>query len=184
MPNNLDSTWRCENLEARNDILYISRTGLAELEKQIEKLKGERDRKREEVMALSNSDRGDSDDGHTYHDAATTKQLVEDKVRELKAVLNGNFEYIDDRKLDGTTVQIGKTVTFKPDDSEDIESYTILGQIESDIMPDIISCEAELAQTLLGHKVDEHVIFTTASGYTMALTIKSITPWKHLQQKT
>lgn len=171
-------------METRNDILYISRKGRSEIEKQIEELKGERNRKREEVMDLSSSDRGDSDDGHTYHDVAMTKQLVEDRARELEAVLSGNFEYIDDQKLDKTTVQIGKTVTFQPDDSEEIESYTILGQIESGIMPDIISCEAELAQTLLGHKVDKHVIFTTASGYTMALTIKSITPWKHLQRKT
>ena len=61
------------------------------------------------------------------------------------------------KNFDGTTVIIGSTV--KLDFEGDICEYTILGSEEGDIDNGILSCEAPIAQSILGKRKGEEIEF-------------------------
>ena len=69
-------------------------------------------------------------------------------------IIEETDEYIN---WDGVTVIRKSRVEILDDD--EIESYDILGENESDFENNILSCSAPLVLALLGHKKGETIIF-------------------------
>ena len=63
------------------------------------------------------------------------------------------------KEFDGKTVIVGTIVTFTMDGIE--KNLTILGSSEGDLQNNIISCEAPLAQAMLGKNVNDVIKFNS-----------------------
>lgn len=71
------------------------------------------------------------------------------------------------RDFDGTKVIPGSKVTYQIDDETEI--FTILGDNESDLNNQVISCSSPLAKALIGKHINENIEFND-----MHIIIKSI----------
>jgi transcription elongation GreA/GreB family factor len=71
------------------------------------------------------------------------------------------------KEFDGTKVIPGSKVTYQIDD--ETETFTILGDNESDLKNQVISCSTPLAKALIGKHIDDKIDFNG-----MRIIIKSI----------
>jgi transcription elongation GreA/GreB family factor len=76
---------------------------------------------------------------------------------------------------DTSRVSIGTIVTLRNADTNNEETYTILGAWDGDPDRDIISYQTAIGQALLGHRTGEAVSLKTEHG-TAQFTILSIQP--------
>ena len=79
--------------------------------------------------------------------------------RQMKSsyVIEETQEYIN---FDGVTVIIGSKVTFDMDGM--MFTYSILGNSEGNFENDIMSCDAPLAEALLGKRIGDTIVFNSA----------------------
>ncbi len=73
-------------------------------------------------------------------------------------------EVIDPSKLSGTRVQFGARVKLVNVDTEEEQTFQIVGPEEADIKLGRISVASPLARGLLGHEVGEEVKVVMPSG--------------------
>ena len=71
---------------------------------------------------------------------------------------------IDNDDVAADEVSMGRSITFKELPDEEPETYTIVGESESDPMNGKISNESPMAKGLLGHKVGDKVDINIPSG--------------------
>ena len=98
------------------------------------------------------------------------------------AVINRDLRYVAARlesaivigkdKQDNQTVLFGAVVTVE-DEAGDSHIYTIVGEDEADIKANKISYTSPLGKALIGHKLDETVIWLRPAG-NQELTITAI----------
>lgn len=96
------------------------------------------------------------------------------------AVINRDLRYITARlesaivtKPDTTANQVlfGATVKVEDDDGK-LHEFTIVGEDEADIKVNKVSWTSPLAKALIGHKVDESVVWMRPAGNTNLEIIK------------
>lgn len=97
---------------------------------------------------------GDLRENAEYAAAKEKQALSMAKLRQLRERMT-NAEVVRKADLPLDTVTLGKRVKFKQLDTEEVETYTILGEGESDIENGIISYQTPLARCLIGKKVGE-----------------------------
>ena len=95
------------------------------------------------------------------YDAARDRQArVEARIRDLEAML-ANVEIIDDeavsRKKNSKTVKLGSTVKILDLESNEEETYTIVGSVESDPLQGKLSNITPLAAAIIDSKVGDVV---------------------------
>ncbi len=97
---------------------------------------------------------GDLSENADY-DAAKEKQgLNEARIRELETKL-ALAEVIDISKLKGDKVVFGATVTIQDVETEEEQTYTIVGEDEADIKARRIAITAPVARALIGKQVGD-----------------------------
>lgn len=104
---------------------------------------------------------GDLSENADYDAARDRQARVEARIRDLEAMIS-NVEIIeeDDTKKSKKTVKLGSTVTILDLDSNEEETYTIVGSVEADPMNGLLSNLTPLAIALLDSKVGETVTVT------------------------
>ena len=103
---------------------------------------------------------GDLSENADYDAARDRQARVEARIRDLEAML-ANVEIIDDeaasRKKNSKTVKLGSTVKILDLESNEEETYTIVGSVESDPLQGNLSNITPLAAAIIDSKVGDVV---------------------------
>jgi transcription elongation factor GreA len=80
-------------------------------------------------------------------------------------------DVIDVSKISGKEIKFGATVTLQDEDTDEINTYQIVGSDEADVRQGFLSITSPLARALIGKKAGDGVEVTTPNG-SKAYTIK------------
>ena len=106
---------------------------------------------------------GDLSENAEYHSARERQSFIEGRVMELEDRIS-RAEVIDVSKLSGSVVKFGASVKVVDEDTDEENTYQIVGQHEADINQGLISITAPLARALIGKKAGDSVEVTTPGG--------------------
>lgn len=136
--------------------------GKEKLEKELEDLRLKR---RPEVIKRIKIARsyGDLSENSEYESAKDEQAFVEGRISQIENMLQYAV-IIDNDNVAADEVSMGRSVTFKELPDEEPETYTIVGESESEPLSGKISNESPMAKGLLGHKVGEKVDIEIPSG--------------------
>ena len=73
-------------------------------------------------------------------------------------------EVIDSSMIDGNTVTFGTTIIVADEDTDEENTYTIVGPYEADISKGWISTSSPIAKSLIGKKVGDSAEVNTPRG--------------------
>jgi transcription elongation factor GreA len=106
---------------------------------------------------------GDLSENADY-DAAKEKQgMTEARIRDIEAKL-AMANVIDPTKLSGDKVLFGATVTVTDTETDEEQTYRIVGEDEADIKAGRISVTAPVARAMIGREVGDTVKVKTPKG--------------------
>ncbi|MFT3742102.1 MAG: transcription elongation factor GreA [Gammaproteobacteria bacterium] len=107
---------------------------------------------------------GDLKENAEYHAAKDQQGLIEGRIRHIQSRLS-NAQIIDVTKIknDGTVV-FGSTVHIVNLDTDQEQTYQIVGEEEADIKLSKISIGSPIARALIGKKVGAEVEVKTPGG--------------------
>ena len=106
---------------------------------------------------------GDLSENAEYQYAKEQQSLIEGKILDLEST-NALAEIIDVTQLSGGEIKFGATVEIKEDDTDNISTYQIVGEYESDIENKKISINSPLARGLIGKTKNEIVEINSPKG--------------------
>ena len=129
---------------------------------------------REELKMLKSVDRpeiitaiatarefGDLKENAEYHAAKEKQSFIEGRISEIESKLS-NSEVIDINKLSiSNKVVFGSTVTLLNLDNDQIITYKIVGEDESDIENGLLSYKSPLSKAMIGKSTDDLVELKT-----------------------
>ena len=92
---------------------------------------------------------GDLSENAEYHAAKEQQSHNEGRVSELEDLLS-RAEVIDVKKLSGSTVKFGATVTLIDEETEEEKTYQIVGEQEADVKSGKISILSPIARAMIG----------------------------------
>ena len=134
-------------------------------------------RLKEELKRLKETDRhqvskeieiarahGDLKENAEYHAAKEKQGFIEARIRELEAKL-AQANVIDVSKLSGNKVVFGARVTLQDTETDDEQTYAIVGEDEADVKSGKISVSAPVARAMIGREVGETVKVKTPKGF-------------------
>lgn len=97
---------------------------------------------------------GDLSENAEYHSAKDRQGFIEARIKDLEGKLSC-AEIIDPLKIESSSVCFGATVTIIDEDTDEEQTYQIVGFDEANLDEGRISNTAPLAKALLGKKVGE-----------------------------
>ena len=106
---------------------------------------------------------GDLSENAEYHAAREKQSFIEGRIAELEDKL-GRVEVIDITNLSGDTIMFGATVTLVDCDSDEENTYQIVGELEADIAKQRISVKSPIARAMIGKSVGESFEVSTPGG--------------------
>ena len=145
----------------------MTEEGKQKLEQELEDLRLKR---RPEVINRIKIARsyGDLSENSEYESAKDEQAFVEGRISQIENMLQ-YAGIIDNDAVAKDEVSMGREITFKELPDEEPETYTIVGESESDPLNGKISNESPMAKGLLGHKVGEEVEVEIPNG---SMTVK------------
>ncbi len=140
----------------------ITPAGLAKLHTQLKRLREverpQNVRDIEEARA-----HGDLRENAEYHAAKERQGHIAGQMQFLESVI-ADAEVIDPKKLSGTRVTFGATVTVTDVETEETNRFQIVGEHEAELSAGQISIKAPTARGLLGKEEGDEVAITTPRG--------------------
>lgn len=106
---------------------------------------------------------GDLSENAEYEDAKMEQALVEAEIMNLERVVR-NAKLIDEKAIHTDVVGVGVTVKLKNLDSDESETYTLVGTAESDPSNHKISNESPVGASVLGKRKGDAVNVKTPGG--------------------
>jgi len=106
---------------------------------------------------------GDLSENAEYHAAREQQSFIEGRIQELESVI-GRAQVIDPKTMSGQVVKFGATVTVVDEDTDDEETYQLVGEYESDTEKGKLSIGAPVARALIGKSVGDLVKVKTPKG--------------------
>lgn len=107
---------------------------------------------------------GDLKENAEYHAAREQQGFCEGRIQDIEAKLS-NAQIIDVTKMPQTgRVIFGATVTVLNLDSEEEQTYRIVGDDEADFKQNLISVNSPIARGLVGKEQDDVVVIRTPGG--------------------
>lgn len=128
----------------------ISQKGYDELSEQLKYLKNI---KRKEIAKIVNEAReqGDLRENSGYHEARKDQSMNEAKIAELEARLE-NAKIVKETAKPKGIVSLGSKVKYKNLETDDVSEYTIVSELDSDVLQKKISETTPVGSALLGAK--------------------------------
>lgn len=117
---------------------------------------------------------GDIAENTEYHVARERQSFIEGRINELEDRL-ANSQVVDIAEIKTDTVAFGATVKIVDEDTDEVYTYSLLGDAESDVVNGKISVSSPLGRALLGKKVGDSADMNTPVGKTRYFEILSIT---------
>ena len=132
-----------------NKEVLLTPEGLKKLEAELEELKTVK--RREIAQRISASlEFGDISENAEYDDAKREQAFVEGRIITLEKLLRNAKIINTDDDDDETVVSIGKKITLKDLQTQDIVEYQLVGSAEADPAALKISNESPVGQAILG----------------------------------
>ena len=140
--------------------VYVTRKGLARLEKELAHL---RTVKRPLTVEQMQEAKGNGDwmDQTEYMLIEAELGFIDGRIQKLQHMID-HAQLIEPGNQDNI-VNIGETVTIETSDGE-VEQYTIVGAAEANPSTGFISNESPLGRALLDRKVGDEVVFHAPAG--------------------
>ena len=134
--------------------------GLVKLKSELETLKNKE--RPSIIRAIAEArEHGDLSENAEYHAAREKQSFIEGRIREIESKLS-NSEVIDINKLSiSNKVVFGSTVTLLNLDNDQIITYKIVGEDESDIENGLLSYKSPLSKAMIGKSTDDLVELKT-----------------------
>lgn len=134
-------------------------------EKLNEELKTLKFKDRPEIVAAIEEARahGDLSENAEYQTAREKQSFIEGRIQDLEAALS-RAQVIDPKTLSGDTVLFGATVEVVDLDTDQKQSYQIVGQYEANLEKGLISFISPLAKALIGKNKGDLVDVNTPKG--------------------
>ncbi|MCC8365170.1 MULTISPECIES: transcription elongation factor GreA [Xenorhabdus] len=137
--------------------------GADKLREELEHLKNVR---RPQIIAAIAEARehGDLKENAEYHAAREQQGFCEGRIQEIEAKLS-NAQVIDITKMTNNgRVIFGATVTVLNVDSDEEQTYRIVGDDEANIKENLLSVNSPIARGLIGKEVDDVAVIETPGG--------------------
>ena len=148
--------------EARmNEKVPMTPAGAQKLREELMRLKEERPRISREIGIAR--EHGDLSENAEYHAAKERQGLQEARIKDIEDKLS-RAEVIDPTTLSGDKVRFGATVTVMNLDTEEEQTFQIVGADEADVNRGTISISAPLARALIGKSLGDEVVVTLPGG--------------------
>ncbi|WP_237387253.1 transcription elongation factor GreA [Xenorhabdus sp. Sc-CR9] len=137
--------------------------GADKLREELEYLKNVR--RPQIIAAIADArEHGDLKENAEYHAAREQQGFCEGRIQEIEAKLS-NAQVIDVTKITNNgRVIFGATVTVLNVDSDEEQTYRIVGDDEANIKENLLSVNSPIARGLIGKEVDDVVVITTPGG--------------------
>ncbi len=143
----------------------VTKEGLKKLKEELETLKTIR--RKEVAQRLKEAiSYGDLSENSEYEEAKNEQAFVEGRIIELEEKIKHARIITEGKSGSGKEVSIGSTVTIRrtEKESDEPETYTIVGATEADPFKQKISNESPIGRGLLGRRKGETVTIQTPSG--------------------
>ena len=106
---------------------------------------------------------GDLSENAEYHAARERQSFIEGRLAELEDKI-ARAEVIDTSKLSGSLIKLGATVTLADEETEEEQTFKIVGEDEADIKGGRLSVTSPLARALIGKGKGDSVEVSTPRG--------------------
>ena len=106
---------------------------------------------------------GDLSENAEYHAARDRQSFIEGRLGELEDKI-ARAEVIDVSKLSGSAVKFGATVTLADEETDEEQTFRIVGEDEADIKDGRLSVASPLARALIGKAKGDNVEVSTPRG--------------------
>ncbi|BAE73643.1 Transcription elongation factor GreA [Sodalis glossinidius str. 'morsitans'] len=137
--------------------------GAEKLREELEYLKSIR--RPEIILSIAEArEQGDLKENAEYHAAREQQGFCEGRIQEIEAKLS-NAQVIDVTKLAPSgRVIFGATVSVENLDSEEKQTFRIVGDDEADFKQNLISINSPIARGLVGKEEGDIVVIKTPGG--------------------
>jgi len=140
----------------------MTATGFQRLQEDLKHLKGTE--RPAIIRAIAEArEHGDLSENAEYHAARERQSFIEGQIGEIEDKIS-RAEVIDASKLTGTTVKFGATVTLVDEDTDEENTYQLVGEFEADINAGRLSITSPLARALIAKSVGDNIEVTTPGG--------------------
>jgi transcription elongation factor GreA len=143
------------------DKVPMTPAGSQNLREELVRLKEERPKISREIGVAR--EHGDLKENAEYHAAKDRQGLVEARIKDIEDKL-ARAEVIDPSKLSGDRVRFGATVTLTNLDTEESQTFRIVGADEADVNSGTISISAPLARALIGKSIGDEIVVNLPGG--------------------
>jgi transcription elongation factor GreA len=106
---------------------------------------------------------GDLSENAEYHAARERQSFIEGRLMELEDKI-ARAEVIDTSKLSGPVVKFGATVTLADEETDEEQTFRIVGEDEADVKDGRLSVASPLARALIGKGKGDSVEVSTPRG--------------------
>lgn len=106
---------------------------------------------------------GDLSENAEYHAAKDRQGWIEGQIAEIEDKM-ARAQVIDVRKLSGSQVKFGATVSVIDEDTEEEARYQIVGEHEADVKEGRVSITSPIARAMIGKESGEVVEVNTPGG--------------------
>jgi len=136
--------------------------GLRKLKKELKHIREVQ--KPENVKAIEEArEHGDLSENAEYKYAKEQQAFISGRENELESLIS-LAEVIDPATLSGDRVVFGATVTLLNLDTDEETTYTLVGEVESDVSEGRISITSPIARGLIGRREGDDVTIETPNG--------------------
>jgi transcription elongation factor GreA len=108
-------------------------------------------------------DHGDLAENAEYHAARDRQSFIEGRLAEIEDKI-ARAEVIDVSKLSGSSIKFGAKVTLADEETDEEQTFQIVGEDEADISQGRLSVTSPLARALIGKRTGESVEVATPRG--------------------
>jgi transcription elongation factor GreA len=116
------------------------------------------------IRALAEArDHGDLAENAEYHSARERQGFIEARLRDIEDKI-ARAEVIDVGKLSGSLIKFGARVTLADGDTDEEQTFQIVGEDEADVKEGRLSITSPLARALIGKKLGDTIEIETPRG--------------------
>lgn len=141
----------------------LTADGLRKLEEELDNLRTVRRQEVAERLKVAIS-YGDISENSEYDDAKSEQAFIEGRILELEQMIKTAIIIDDSVSKNTDEVSLGSTVLLKDMETEEEETYTIVGTTEADPFENRISNESPVGKAILKQKVGAIVVVPTPAG--------------------
>ena len=106
---------------------------------------------------------GDLSENAEYHAARDRQSFIEGRLMELEDKV-ARAEVIDTSKLSGSVIKFGAKVTLSDEETDEEQTFLIVGEDEADVKGGKLSVTSPLARALIGKGKGDSVEVSTPRG--------------------